>query len=98
MSQIDVQEVTSRKTEESFPNLLVLHPNNTVPVIVRTLEPGDMQLIVEFKGTRKCVAHISPSALNINKLLRTLGSIEYVISKNVSMPITSIEDYLSYLR
>ena len=98
MSQIDMQELTSRKTEETYPNFLVLHPNNTVPVVIRSLEPGDVQLIVEFKGVRKCVAHISPSALNVDKLLRTLGSVEYVLGKNVSTTINSVEGYLSCVR
>ncbi len=95
---INIEELTSRKTEETFPNILVLHPNDTLPVIIRSLEEGDMQLIVEFKGKRKCVARISRSALNVSKLLRTLGCVEYVLSQGVSTTITCMEEYLSCVR
>lgn len=95
---INIEELTSRKTEETFPNILVLHPNDTLPVVIRSLEEGDMQLIVEFKGKRKCVARISRSALNVDKLLRTLGSIEYVLGQGVSTTIKCMEEYLSCVR
>lgn len=91
---INIQELTERKTSESFPNVLVLTPNETLPVIVRTLEKGDMQLIVEFNGKRKVVAKISPSAYNIDRLIRTLGIISYRSSAEDTIEISDIETYL----
>ena len=41
---INIQELTERKTSESFPNVLILTPNETLPVIVRTLEKGDSRV------------------------------------------------------
>lgn len=95
---INIEELVSRKTDETFPNVLVMHPNDTLPVVVRSLEEGDVQLIVEFNGARKCVARMSPSAINIQMLLRTIGSVEYVISQGVSTTITCIDEYLSCVR
>lgn len=92
---INIQELTERKVSESFPNLLVTAPNETLPVVVRTLEKGDMQLIVEFNGRRKVVERISPSAYNIDKLLRTLGSILYRRGTDDEVLISDIETYLS---
>lgn len=91
---INIQELTERKTSESFPNMLVLTPNETLPVIVRTLEKGDMQLIVEFNGKRKVVAKISPSAYNVDRLIRTLGTISYRRSVEDVVEISDIETYL----
>lgn len=95
MTQIDLEEFTSRKTSETYPNVLVSNPNDTLPVTVRSLEKGDMQLIVSYKGKRKCVEHISKSAFNIDKLLRTVGSIEFVLGESSSIVIDSIEKYLT---
>jgi hypothetical protein len=91
---INIQELTERKTSESFPNVLILTPNETLPVIVRTLEKGDMQLIVEFNGKRKVVAKISPSAYNVDRLIRTLGTISYRRSVEDVVEISDIETYL----
>lgn len=91
---INIQELTERKTSESFPNVLILTPNETLPVIVRTLEKGDMQLIVEFNGKRKVVAKISPSAYNVDRLIRTLGTISYRRSVEDMVEISDIETYL----
>ena len=95
---INIEELTERKTSETFPNIVITNPNDTVPVVVRTLLKGDMQLIVEFKGKRKVVANISPSAFNIDKLLRTVGTLQYSIATNSTIPIDDVSTYLSCLQ
>ncbi len=92
---ISVEELIARKTSEGFPNVLVTTPNETLPVVVQTLEKGDMQLIVELKGQRKVVARISESAFNIDKLLRTVGPIFYRKSVEEAIEIRDIPTYLS---
>lgn len=92
---IDIQELTERKTSERFPNVLIKTPNETLPVVVRTLEKGDMQLIVEFNGRRKVVAEISQSAYNIDKLIRTVGNISYRKDSNQVFDVGDIVTYLS---
>lgn len=92
---INVEELVERRTSESFPNFLVSTPNDTMPVVVRTLEKGDMQLIVELNGKRKVVAKISPSAFNVDKLLRTIGTFKYVIAPDMHIEVDNITTYLS---
>lgn len=94
---INIKELTDRKTSEVFPNVLLRKPNENVPVVVRSLEKGDMQLIVEYKGERKVVANISQSALNIDKLLRTTDGICYRVSPTEEYEIDNISTYLSCL-
>lgn len=94
---INIEELTSRKTSESFPNIVITKPNENMPVVVRALEEGDMQLIIEYQGKRKVVAKISPSALNIDKLLRTTGEITYQKDENQKYDITDVSMYLSCL-
>lgn len=92
---INVEELKSRKTSEEFPNVLIQSPNETLPVIVQTLEKGDMQLIVEFNGQRKVVARISESAYNIDRLIRTVGKIIYRKSITDVIEVMDIPTYLS---
>lgn len=94
---INIEELTQRKTSERFPNVVITSPNDTVPVVVRTLMKGDMQLIIEFEGKRKVVASISPSAFNIDKLLRTVGKISYSIAPESQIEIDDVTTYLSCL-
>lgn len=95
MSQIDIEKLTERRTSEEFPNIVITNPNDTVPVVIRTMEKGDMQLIVEFNGKRKVVARINPSAINVDRMLRTVNGLQYNVSPNISIPINNIVDYLS---
>lgn len=93
---INIQELTEKRTSESYPNITINNPNDAaVVVLTRALEKGDMQVIIKHKGVRKVVAKISPSAFNIDKLLRVLGEVDYVMGQNASITITSVEDYLT---
>ena len=95
---IDIEGLVARRTEENFPYFLITHPNDTLHPVTRSLEQGDVQLVVEYKGVRKCVARMSRSAYNVDKLLRTTGPIEYVIAEGVSTTISSVEEYLGCVR
>lgn len=94
---INLEELTSRKTEETYPNLVIVldAANQTVPVVVKTLEEGDMQLIIEFDGRRKCVARISKSAINIHRLLRTTSGLHLNYGNGSMVEIKDVETYLS---
>lgn len=92
---INIEQVTERRTGEKFPNIVIPTPNDTLVVVVPTLEKGDMQLITEFNGKRKVLANISPSALNVDKLLRTVGKLQYKLSTDLQIEIEDISTYLS---
>ena len=94
MSQIDIEQLTSRRSSERFPNFVVDSPNDTIPVVVRCLEQGDYQLIVELGEKRKVVANISLSAYNVGKLLRCVGSITFRKSRELSYRINNVTEYL----
>lgn len=91
---MNVEELTESKVQHRFPSVKISNPNVTVPVIVQSLVQGDMQLIVELNGKQKVVKMISPSAVNMNNILRAVGSFTYAISAGVEVTINSIEDYL----
>lgn len=94
---IDIQELTARKTGKSYPCVFIKLSNNNeaLPVVIRTLEKGDMQLILEFNGITKVIDRISPSAININNLLRVNGSLIYRKSETEDILIENIDTYLS---
>ena len=91
---MNVEELTSSKVQRRFPNVKISNPNVTVPVVVQSLLPGDMQLVVELKGKEKVVKTISPSAMNMNNILRTVGEFTYFVSDGVAVQINNIEEYL----
>ena len=97
METIDIENLVENKIKLNYPCILIDNPNRTLPLMVRNLEEGDMQLIVEFNGKTKVVKKMSRSALNVDKLIRTNGTLKYVISKDIIIPINSITDYLSCL-
>lgn len=92
---INIEQVTERRTGETFPNIVIPTPNDTLVVVIPTLEKGDMQLITEFNGKRKVLTKISPSAYNIDKLLRTVGTLSYKLSSELQIEIPDISTYLS---
>lgn len=92
---IDIEKLTERTTSEIFPNIIIPNPNDSVPVIVKSLEKGDMQLIVEYQGKRKVVARISESALNVDKLIRVVGNVTYCKDSNSKFNITDVAMYLN---
>ena len=95
---INIHEFTKRTTPVVYPYLKVLEPNNTTPLIVSVLEKGDMPLIIELDGIRKVVARISKSAFNIDKLLRTCGSLELYVGEGNSIMIREVTDYLEVFK
>lgn len=93
--KIDIQKLVSQQISQTYPNIVITTPNQTLPVIVRCLEKGDMQLIIEMNGMRKAVSPISPSAYNINMLLRSQSKLTYNKSPDESFEIHSVEEYLN---
>ena len=92
-----LEELVERKVGINFPAIQIITPNDTVPLIVTTLEKGGMQVILEYNEKRKVICSISESALNISQLLRTVGTLKYFKSEDETIIISSIEDYLTAL-
>lgn len=94
---MNIQELTTNRVALSYPNIVVERPNQTLPVTIQSLEAGNIQLIMEYKGQRKVIKSISPSAFNIQKLLRTVGSCRYNLNETVSKDIFTVEEYMRYV-
>lgn len=90
---MNITELTTNKTTKSYPNIFVI-PNIAAPAIVRNLQEGDIQLIMEHNGVKKVVSRISPSARNMDMILRVIGPFEYNKSEIEKFQIKCVQDYL----
>lgn len=88
-----VEDLVDRKTFMSFPNIEVKY-SITLPLVTTDLEKGDMQVILEYNGKRKCICRISLSAINIKHLIDCTGDVIFNKSPEESFVIKSIQDYL----
>lgn len=86
--------LSGQRLREQFPNVFLEEVNQTTPVVVSLLEKGDIPVIGELNGERKVIAHMSSSAYNIDKLMRTHSSVRYSKSETERFSLTSIADYL----
>ena len=91
---MNIEELTKRYADGSYPNIKVLAPNDTLPVTIRSLEKGDMQVLASLGEEQKIIARITPSAFNIDKLLRTCGDLQYNVSETEFYKISKVEEYL----
>jgi len=90
-----VTELSFKNTvKEQFPNVVLRSVNDTTPLVVKLLEKGELPLVGILGDIRKVVAYISPSAYNIEKLLRTHDDIVYNRDENTRVQIRSVVDYL----
>lgn len=95
--RINIEELVERRVDVNYPTITILHPNNTVPLIMRDLRKGDRQLIIEHAGKKKVVANIELSALNIDMLLRTTGELKVNTSPEEHIYVSSIAEFLEYV-
>lgn len=92
--KMNVNDFSKRTTEVRYPFLKILTPNATVPLIVSVLEEGEVPLLLTLNGVSKVIKRISKSAYNIDKMLRTCGSLEYHRGEGDVVLINDIVDYL----
>lgn len=95
---IDIYEFSKRTTETKYPYIKVLEPNATTPLIVSVMENGEMPLVIEMNGVKKVVARISMSALNVDRLLRTCGSLELVMNADNTVLVKDVVDYMEVFK
>lgn len=92
-NQLDVESLRSRSTTIPYPHIKIEDLNKWVPVVVSSLEKGDVPLLGTFKGVTKIVSYVSKSAVNFSKLLR-VTSLSIALSETESTEITSVLDYM----
>lgn len=92
-SKLDVDALRSRKTSMPYPHVKLTELNRCIPVVISSLEKGDVPVLGTLNGVTKIVANMSKSALNINKLIK-VSNISLVLSDYEEYLITNIVEYM----
>lgn len=93
---VNVEELTHNKVNLQYPYIELNSLNDTTPLILSLLEKGDLKVVGSLQGQRRVLGSISESAYNIDKLLRTHDSVNYVSETGVR-EITTVVEYLEAL-
>lgn len=93
---VDVEGLTHKSVTLRYPYIEITNINDTTPLILSVLEKGDITVIGEYKGQRRVLGSISDSAYNMDKILRTHETFNYV-EKDCVTEIDSIRKYLEVL-
>ena len=88
-----VEDLVDRKTSRLFPNIEVNY-SLTLPLLTTDFEKGDMQVILEYNGKKKCICKISQSARNIKLILECTGPFVYNKSESDYYTINTVQEYL----
>lgn len=83
--------------KEEFPNIVIADANDTTPLVVGLLEKGEVALVCVVEKKRKVVGHISKSAYNIDRILRTHGDVTLNQSVSNRVRIRSVQEYLEVM-
>lgn len=94
---LDVENFGRQTVKVGYPYVEITRFNESLPVVVSSLSEGDMSLTAEYKGTVKIVKRISPSAFNIDKLIRTGQELEVHVSSEVAVIVKSVAEYLGVI-
>ena len=97
LNKIDPEAVRSRATNVvPYPNIRLLELNKCVPLIVSTLETGDVALIGTLNGVTKILCKISLTLGNITKLL-AVSKIMIQYDEEREKVIENPKDYLEVM-
>ena len=94
VTTLDVEEFSKRYSTAMYPRFELVRLNDTTPLVVSLLEQGGVPLIGVYKGERRIIGTVSNSAYNVNKILKTHGSLWYYKTKDNFREVGYIEDYL----
>lgn len=92
--EVDIDDFKKNKVIRGYPYIELSAFNETLPLVLSSLESGDMQLQATHKGVTKIVGSISRSAYNIDRLLRTNQQIQIWLNEGQCVQIKSVQDYL----
>ncbi len=94
MSVVKTLSFEAPKVQKEYPYFLIDNANESTPLIVSLLQEGELPLVCKYNGVAKEVGRISPSALNVDKLIRTHGSILVYKSEFEYKALRNVEEYL----
>ena len=92
--KLDINEFSNNVVQSTFPSFELREVNQTLAVVIDSLECGETALLATYGGQCKVVKRISLSAYNVKKLLATQGSLIYHISDKESVVINNVLDFL----
>ncbi len=95
--EIDIDKFKNSRVQREYPYVELTSFNETLPLVIESLEQGDMQIQATHKGVTKVVCKISKSAYNIDKLLRTGQSLILHRDDSSCTNIEKITDYLEVI-
>lgn len=95
--EVDVNSFRNNKVVRTYPYIEILEFNDTLPLVLQTMESGRVQIQATHKGVTKIVGSISHSAYNIDKLLRTNQKIQLWLTKDKCVQISSVQEYLEVI-
>lgn len=95
--KVDIDKFSSNSIKREYPYLELTSFNETLPLVIESLEQGDMQVLATHKGITKVICKISKSAYNIDKLLRTGQKLQVHTSEGEYKQIQNIIDYLEVM-
>lgn len=97
MGKINIDELTRSDTEVVYPNIEIMHVNQTLPVVLGYLIAGDTPLLVHNNDKVYIVGNILNSPVNIQYLLETSSGVYYNVNKDNHTPINDVLEYLDLL-
>lgn len=82
VSQID-EHIANDKISKTYPYVLVKGSGDPLMVTMDSIKPGDIPVLIEYRGTTYNIGTIEKSALEIAKLLSVYKLAIYVSEKEI---------------
>lgn len=95
--KLDVEAFASQRVSAVYPCFEIVSFNDTLPLVISSLEKGDIPLVAVHEGKKKIACRISSTAFNISKLLRTQGELICFKSATEFRHVNRIQDYLEVI-
>lgn len=90
-------DFTPKTVQLTYPSLEVDNLNDLTPLVVGLLQPGSIPVVGVYQGKKKVMARVSPSAYNVDKILRTHDGVYVCESETDKHLIRSVKDWLEVL-
>ena len=82
------------KSKRRYPCFLLEDVNQATPLIITLLSDGEIPLLGRFSAGIREIQRISPSAFNVEKLLKTHRDVKVLLSETREESLKSVEEYL----
>lgn len=90
-------DFTPKTVQLTYPSLELEDLSEVTPLVIGLLQEGDIPVVGVYNGKRKVIARISPSACNVDKILRTHNSVYVRESETDKCFIRDVRDWLEVL-